>query len=190
MGGPGVLGDLDGQEDQKAQACLVVPQLHYLPSAPACLVFLVFLWVPGVLLSQAHPLDPFHLSAPTFQEIPGNPFLLWDPSHPFHLWIPFPLWIQGSPWSPLVLLTLASPSYPGHLFHPWVLRGQASRQAQACQEHPGGQVFPSFLVGQAPPFLPLVLSCQEAPVDPGGREAQGSQVTLARKGTARSRVPG
>lgn len=34
MGGPGVLGDLDGQEDQKAQACLVVPQLHYLPSAP------------------------------------------------------------------------------------------------------------------------------------------------------------
>lgn len=73
MGGPGGLGDLDGQVDQKAQACLVGPLLHYLPSAPACLVFLVFPWVPCVLLSQAHPLDPFHLSAPTFQEIPGNP---------------------------------------------------------------------------------------------------------------------
>lgn len=97
MGAPGGLVGLDGQVDQKAQACLVGPLLHYLPSAPACLVFLVFLWVPCVLLSQAHPLDPFHLSAPAFQEILGSPFLLWDPSHPFHLWIPFPLWIQGSP---------------------------------------------------------------------------------------------
>lgn len=166
------------------------PQLHYLPSVPASLVFLVFLWVLGVLLSQAHPLDPFHLSAPTFQEILGNPFLLWDPSPPFHLWIPFLLWIRGSPWSPLVLLTLASPSYPGHLFHPWVLQGLASQWALACLEHLGGQVYPSFLAGQVLPFLPLVLSCQEALVDPGGRGAQGSRVSFAGMGTVRSRVLG
>lgn len=170
----GGLGDPDGQVDQKARVCLGGLSRRYLLSAPACLVSLVCLWAPGGRRAQARPSAPFLLSAPTFQEILGNPSLLWDPSHPFHLWIPFPLWIQGSPWSPLVLLTLASPSDPGHLFHPWGLQGQASQQAQACQELLGGRVCPSFLVDQAPPSLPLVQSCQEARVGPGGPEAQMS----------------
>lgn len=189
MGALEALEGLDGQVDQKAQACRVGPQLHYHPSVPAFLVFLVFRWVLDVLLSQIHPWGPFHLSAPTFQEILGNPFHLWGPSHPFHLWIPFLLWIQGSPWSPLVLLTLASPSDPGHLFHPWVLQDLASQWAQACPEHLGGQVYPSFLAGQILPFLPWVLSCQEAPVDPGGQGAQGSRASPAGMGTVKSRVP-
>ena len=34
-----------------------------------------------------------------------------------------------------------NPASMPHL--PWVLQGQASRWAPACQEHPGGQVYPS-----------------------------------------------